>query len=122
MKNSVRYRALRLLVAALIAAAALPLSAADAKGDSIAYIGTYTRQKSKGIYAYWFAGASGKLTEIGLAAETVNPSFLAVHPNQRFLYAANEINTYQGQPTGSISAFAIDQSTGQLKALNQVSS
>jgi 6-phosphogluconolactonase len=110
------------LAVVIAAALAVPLAAAGAKGEWIAYIGTYTRQKSKGIYAYRFAPASGKLTAIGLVGETVNPSFLAVHPNQRFLYAANEVGNYQGQPTGSISAFAIDQTTGQLKPLNQVSS
>jgi 6-phosphogluconolactonase len=56
------------------------------------------------------------LTAIGLAAETSNPSFLAVHPNQRFLYAANE------DRTGTISAFAIDPVNGRLKLLNQVPS
>ncbi|HMC61316.1 MAG TPA: lactonase family protein, partial [Candidatus Solibacter sp.] len=123
MKNSVIHRAMRAGLAVVIAAAlAVPLAAAGAKGEWIAYIGTYTRQKSKGIYAYRFAPASGKLTAIGLVGETVNPSFLAVHPNQRFLYAANEVGTYQGQPTGSISAFAINQATAQLKPLNQVSS
>jgi 6-phosphogluconolactonase len=106
----------------MVAALAVPLAAAAAKGEWIAYIGTYTRQKSKGIYAYRFVPASGKLTAIGLVAETVNPSFLAIHPNQRFLYAANEVGNYQGQPAGSISAFAIDPTTGQLKPLNQVSS
>jgi 6-phosphogluconolactonase len=112
-----------LIMAAIMAAAVvLPLCAAGAKGDWIAYIGTYTRQKSKGIYAYQFAPATGKLTSIGLVAETANPSFLAVHPNGKFLYAANESNTFQGQPTGSLTAFAIDPATHQLKLLNQVSS
>ena len=58
---------------------------------------------------------------IGLVAETVNPSFLAVHSNGKFLYAANEVDNFQGQPTGSISAFAIDPATHHLKLLNQVS-
>ena len=117
MKYSVRIRA------AMVAAAIVsPLLAAGAKGDFIAYIGTYTRQKSKGIYAYQFAPNTGKLTSIGLVAETTNPSFLAIHPNGRFLYAANEVGNYQGQPTGSLTAFSIDPATHQLKQLNQVSS
>lgn len=81
------------------------------------YVGTYTRpQKSKGIYAWRFQPATGTLTAGGLVAETTSPSFLAVHPNQRFLYAVNEVNA------GTVSAFAIDQPTGKLKFLNQVSS
>jgi 6-phosphogluconolactonase len=86
------------------------------------YVGTYTRSASKGIYGYRFDSATGKATPIGLVAETENPSFLAIHPNQRFLYAANEISMYEGQATGSISAFAIDPATQALKPLNRVSS
>lgn len=111
------------ILAAIVVAAVLPpLRAAGAKGEWIAYIGTYTRQKSKGIYAYQFAPSTGKLTPIGLVAETVNPSFLAVHPSGKFLYAANEISNFQGQQAGSLSAFAIDPATHQLKPLNVVSS
>jgi 6-phosphogluconolactonase len=86
------------------------------------YVGTFTRTTSKGIYAYRYNGATGEVTPIGLAAETSNPTFLAVHPNHRFLYAVNEDNQYQGQTAGSVSAFAIDSVTGQLKLLNRVSS
>lgn len=80
------------------------------------YVGTYTRpQKSKGIYAWRFQPATGKLTPVGLAAETASPSFLAVHPNQHVLYAVNELRE------GAISAFAIDPPTGKLTFLNKVS-
>jgi 6-phosphogluconolactonase len=94
----------------------------ELRSNMIIYVGTYTQTPSKGIYSYRFQPASGKLTSIGLAAETENPSFLAVHPNRRFLYAANETSTYQGKSAGSISAFAIDRSSGKLQLLNQVSS
>lgn len=89
------------------------------------YVGTYTRPPSKGIYAYRFNATTAAVTplgEAGLAAETDNPSFLAVHPNQRFLYAVNEISKYEGQNAGSVSAFAIDRATGTLTLLNRVSS
>jgi len=91
-----------------------------AKGDYYLYAGTYTRQKSKGIYAWRFHPADGSLQPIGLVAETSNPSFLAVAPNGRFLYAANEDSRHAGQPTGTVSAFAIDDATGKLTALNTV--
>ena len=93
-----------------------------AKGDYIAYVGTYTRpNKSKGIYAWRFTASTGKLTSIGLVGETANPSFLAVHPNHKFLYAVNEVGNFGGQKAGSVSSFAMDTSTGQLKLLNTVS-
>ncbi|HTU40399.1 MAG TPA: lactonase family protein [Candidatus Aquilonibacter sp.] len=89
-----------------------------------AYVGTYTQEgsDSKGIYVYRFDSSSQQLTPIGLAAQTINPSFLAVHPNQRFLYAVNEVSDYQGQKSGAVSAFSIDQATGKLSLLNQVAS
>jgi 6-phosphogluconolactonase len=86
------------------------------------YVGTYTQEgsESKGIYAYRFDSATARLVPIGLAAESTNPSFLAVHPNHRFLYAVNEVNNYQGEKSGAVSAFAIDRATGNLTLLNQV--
>lgn len=101
----------------LLAVAAAAPRGAQTPDDWIMYVGTYTRAPSKGIYAYRFDGATGKATPLGaagLAAETENPSFLAVHPNQRFLYAVNEL------AGGTVSAFAIDRTTGTLTLLNRV--
>lgn len=86
------------------------------------YIGTYTENgsESKGIYAYRFDSATGRLTPIGLAAEATNPSFLAVHPNGRFVYAVNEVSNYKGEKSGAVTAFAINYATGKLALLNQV--
>jgi 6-phosphogluconolactonase len=100
-----------LIFAGLLAGQTPPPS----KAPLFAYIGTYTKGKSKGIYVYRVDSATGKLTNGTLAAETSNPSFLAVHPSQKYLYAANENNN------GMVSAFAIDSATGQLKLLNSVS-
>lgn len=88
------------------------------------YVGTYTENgsKSEGIYAYRFDAASGDVTPIGLAVKTVNPSFVAIHPNRRFLYAVNEVGNYQGRKTGAVSAFTIDRTTGKLNFLNQIAS
>jgi len=98
-------------------AAAQPKDQKKAPPEWNVFVGTYTQpQKSKGIYAWRFQPASGKLTALGVAAETSNPSFLAVHPNQKFLYAVNENNN------GTVTSFAIDEATGKLKQLNQVSS
>jgi 6-phosphogluconolactonase len=104
---------LLLLVATLIA----PLPARTKPRDYLLYVGTYTRNEARGIYAYRFEASSGRTVPIGLAAETVNPSFLAVHPNGRFIYAANEVSK-----NGFITAWSINPKTGQLKLLNQASS
>jgi 6-phosphogluconolactonase len=92
------------------------------KNRYLLFVGTYTEKDSKGIYAYRFDAASAELTSLGVAAETVNPSFLAIDPTNRFLYAVNEIQTYEGAKTGAVSAFAIDRKSGKLSLLNQVAS
>jgi 6-phosphogluconolactonase len=103
--------------------AAVALGADRASGsDYLAYTGTYTGKNSKGIYVFRFNSATGKLTPLGLAAETTSPSYLAVHPNHRFLYAVAEVDNFGGQKSGAVSAFSIDHSTGKLTFLNQVSS
>ncbi len=83
------------------------------------YVGTYTGAKSKGIYRSELDPATGKLTTPVLAGESTNPSFLAIHPNRRFLYAVNEVGNFGGKKSGAVSAFAIDPKTGDLSLLNQ---
>ncbi|HEV8132141.1 MAG TPA: lactonase family protein [Acidobacteriota bacterium] len=90
--------------------------------DWLVYIGTYTRGDSRGIYAFRMNSATGSLRPLGLAAEIVNPSFLAVHPNQNFLYAVTETSQFREKPSGAVSAFAIDHESGKLRLLNQQSS
>jgi 6-phosphogluconolactonase len=91
--------------------------------DMLVYFGTYTGEKStsKGVYVSRLDIATGALSAPELAAETTSPSYLAIHPTGNFLYAANEVRTFAGKETGSISAFAIDRTTGKLTALNQES-
>ncbi len=124
MTTSVLRRSLSLALFFLLIATLSHAAAAKSHAEYFAYIGTYTDQggNSKGIYAYRFDSATQKLTPIGLAAKTINPSFLALHPNQQFLYAVNEISNYQGEKSGAVSAFAIDHANGKLTFLNQVAS
>jgi 6-phosphogluconolactonase len=116
--------------AAALLATALSLAAqTPGNGQFFLYAGTTTnRGTSKGIYVYRYDSTNGKTEPLGLAAESPSPSFLAVHPNHRFLYTVNEISNFPapgaptGTRTGSITAFAIDAKTGQLTQLNAVSS
>jgi 6-phosphogluconolactonase len=103
---------------ALLAFALAPLLSAQ-----IIYVGAYTNPGgAKGINAFRFDASTGKLTSLGLMAETVSPSFLAIAPNGKFLYAVNESDTFKGQKSGAVSAFSIDRATGKLTFLNQVAS
>jgi len=108
------------IVACAVLAASTILPAAQ--GDVLVYFGTYTGGASKGIYVSRLNPATGALSAPQLAAETPSPSFLAVRAQGDFLYAVNEVNTFEGKPGGSVSAFAIKKDTGMLTALNQRSS
>ena len=100
-------------------------AAVHAPAPRFAYVGTYTADApggtaggpaSKGIYV--LAIRDGGWTQVQAVA-SANPSFLALHPSQRFLYAINEIDTYQGLPTGTAEAYAIDAQDGRLTLLNR---
>jgi 6-phosphogluconolactonase len=88
----------------------------------ILYVGTYTTGESKGIYAYRYDAASGKLQSLGLAAATENPSFLAADAKNEHLYAVNETGNYKGKSSGGVTAFSIDRKTAKLSQLNEVAS
>jgi 6-phosphogluconolactonase len=114
---------LLVLIASLagLSAAQSPHNEQAPERQYLAYVGTYTtKTDSKGIYAYRFDAASGKLNVIGLAAESGDPSFVAVHPSGKYLYAVNEVTNFGGSNSGAVSAFAIDRKTGKLTFLNQV--
>jgi 6-phosphogluconolactonase len=117
------------LVGAAVALLMLPavlfsaVPAKEAKPDKLwVYVGTYNKRGSKGIYRFELDLSTGKLTNRALAAESPDPSFLAIDPSQRYVYSVNEINKFDGKKSGAVSAFAIDPKTGDLKLLNQQAS
>jgi len=85
------------------------------------YVGTYTNTKSQGIYQLELDTVAGSLTAKGLAGATENPSFLAIHPNHRFVYAVNEISNFEGRSAGSVTGFSIDPSAGTLAQFSRQS-
>jgi 6-phosphogluconolactonase len=100
--------------------AAKPAGETQSKAGTLwVYVGTYTGGASKGIYRCEMDLASGKLSAPALAGKAANPSFLALHPSGRFLYAVEEISNFGADQTGAIDAFAIDQKSGNLTLLNQ---
>ena len=91
-------------------------------GPVTVYVGTYTDGRAAGSTASPSTPPTGATTEPVLAVETKNPSFLALHPSGRFLYAVGEIESFEGAKTGAVSAFAVDPKTGDLTLLNQQAS
>lgn len=84
-------------------------------------VGTQTETgSSRGIYAYRWDPASGELTSAGLAAESDMPTFLALDPEGKYLFAANETASFEGRASGAVSAFAVDRDAQKLKPINKV--
>jgi 6-phosphogluconolactonase len=117
---------LRCFTGCLIATAAVALTAQGSaqtpppmSGNMLVYFGTYTTGQSKGIYVSRLDTEAGTLSPAELAAQTPSPSFLVIDSTERFLYAVNELDTLNGRPTGMVSAFMVDRTTGILKWLNQ---
>ncbi len=99
------------------------VQAADTPAKSLrVYLGTYTGQEGGGIHVCELDLASGNLSPPRVAAELVNPSFLALHPDGKHLYAVGEIDDFNGKKTGGVSALEIEPASGALTLLNQQSS
>ena len=122
---------------ALLVMLVLTLHAAAQSDDYFVYFGTYTgfkyvhhsktwgvgESKSKGLYVSRFNASTGQLSEPQLAAEVVNPSFLTISPDHRYLYAISEDPLSVGPPvdhSSYVSAYAIDAASGKLRFLNSV--
>jgi 6-phosphogluconolactonase len=88
-------------------------------GDLL-YVGTYTEGgRTDGIHLIRMDRRSGKLRRVATVDAGANPSFLAVHPNGRVLYAVNELEKYNGNASGAVSAFTIARDTGALTRRDQ---
>jgi 6-phosphogluconolactonase len=88
-------------------------------GRRTLYVGTYTSGKSEGIYIFKLNVSTGELVYSNTFKGVSEPSFLAIDGRGRFLYSVNEVTEFGGKHTGALSAFSIDQKTGNLALLNQ---
>jgi 6-phosphogluconolactonase (cycloisomerase 2 family) len=106
---------------------ATPVAATPVAGAArFAYVGTYTRGAPGGGGSLTPEGISVFAVDAGTGAlslvQTVpseNPSFLALDSTQGFLYAVNEIDDFDGGGNGSLEAYAIDPTTGELTLINR---
>jgi 6-phosphogluconolactonase len=84
---------------------------ATSKNAPLVFVGTYTeseQSRSEGIYIYRMDPLSGDLFFESMVKGIINPSFLEVHPQRSFIYAVNEVQRFDNQPTGGVSSFSID--------------
>jgi len=85
------------------------------KNENYLLIGTYTSGKSEGVYVYRFNSTTGDFDSVSMI-KTSNPSYLAISPDGKFVYAVNE-NADKGNG-GKVSSFAFDKQQGKLSFIN----
>jgi len=114
----------RTAVRSIATAAAALVSPLASAATHWVWFGTYTGAppQGKGIYVARFDDEAGTLSPPELAAEIVNPSYLALHPTKPVLYAVSEVADADGRPTGSVIALRIDPTSGRLTEINRRSS
>ncbi|HEY1217058.1 MAG TPA: beta-propeller fold lactonase family protein, partial [Bryobacteraceae bacterium] len=100
------------------------------KGSQLAYVGTYSspqgpegsKGRGQGVYVFEMNLSTGALSQREVFEDGSNPAWLALDPSGKYLYAANEINDFQGTNSGAVTAFSVERSSGHLTKLNTVSS
>ncbi len=87
--------------------------------NSFVFVGTYTQTESEGIYTCRFDSDSGGLEPVSVATGAGNPSFLALHPNKQFIYAASEVEQFDGKSQGAVYAYSVNPESGELTYVNR---
>ena len=107
-----------LLVAALFAGCSF---AQKNSNEHYLLVGTYTQGKSEGLYTYKFNSVTGDFSYVSVAKNCKNPSYLAVSPNEKYVYAVNETNS-KNSFGGHVTAFSFNRQNGILSEVNKQSS
>ena len=96
--------------------ASVTLSAAE----PVVFISAFASGDKAGIHAFRFDSKTGALQPLHRTTDIHNPFFLAVSPDQDFLYAINA-DKFGGADDEFVAAYALEGRTGRLKKLNQQS-
>ncbi|MDB4728393.1 lactonase family protein [Saprospiraceae bacterium] len=105
-----------------------PTESTEIEKSELLFVGTYTRKeghvdgKANGIYILKMNTETGELTAVDTITNQINPSYLTIHPNGKYLYAVNEIADANPEHIGTVSAFSFDANTNKAEFLNAVSS
>jgi len=84
----------------------------------LVFIGGYAAPTASGIHAFSFDSAPGALTLRGSFTGIVNPSFLVVHPNGRWLYAVSETSQSTDGVSGGVWAFRFEREPLTIQPIN----
>ena len=95
----------------------------EASDSELIYVGTYTEGgREDGIYLVRMDSRTGALRQVGAVKAGANPSFLAIHPNGRVLYAVNETEERNGRKSGGVTSLRIAGDSGSLTRINEQAS
>lgn len=120
--RAVKTPTLALLLPLAVAAGPAAAQPAPAAGAVRVYVGTYTDTDSKGIYRLRLDLASGALTPEGEPTPAKQPSWVTLSPDGSHLYSVVETGDARTDPSGGVSAYAVDKATGALTFLNTLPS
>jgi 6-phosphogluconolactonase len=90
----------------------------------LVYVGTYTQtgaglpERPEGLFVFKLNPSDGSLEPVQAVAGISNPTFLALTPDNRYLYAVKERDEIKGQAGGEICAFSVDPASGRLALIN----
>ena len=117
MENLSRRDFLITASAATLAAAAAPSFAAS--HSQRVFVGSGTPD---GILAYDWDPATAELTPVGVAAKLANVDWITLSSDRRLLYAASEVDSFNGKPTGAVASFLVaGGALTQISAQNSAS-
>ncbi|MBM7691007.1 6-phosphogluconolactonase [Peribacillus deserti] len=84
------------------------------KTNFVGYVGTYTKGDSQGIYSFSLDTESKKISDVALAAELGNPTYLNLSHDNRFLYSV-----VKAGDMGGVAVYSVNKDTGELSLINQ---
>src|SRR5690242_10024112 len=99
--------------------AAHPGSRQAGGGGVLAWVGTYT-PNGEGIHLFRMEPATGALTPVKAFGGITNPSWLALAPDGKTLYAVSEVDDFKGTGNGAVVAYTVDHAGGDLTEIGRV--
>ncbi|AMY08965.1 6-phosphogluconolactonase [Luteitalea pratensis] len=110
--------------------------ASTSSGGLFAYVGTYSSPpvdappgkvdlppgNGRGIHIFRVDRTTGTLTAAGVTDHYTSPSALVFDATGTHLYSTNATDLVDNGASGTVSAFTVDRTSGQLQLLNSVAS
>lgn len=107
---------MRKILAFMIGAASFTAHAED----PLVFVSAFAKGEKGAIHAFSFDSESGKLSPLAQTTDVENPFFMALSPDNRFLYSIHA-EAFGGEENEEVAAYALEGRSGRLKFLNRES-